>query len=230
MRLLRRITPKSIITVFSTWRQHERQKITDLELNRIHESIDLHRIAEHCVLLPTRIELLKRLPTNGICAEVGVAQGDFSQLILRYSSPAKLHLIDLWACEKKAVKGKIGSSSDYEAIVELFRTERNCGKVELHRGCSWEELQKFPNNYFDWIYIDAGHSFESVSKDLHAAEAKVKQTGFVAGHDYTRWGCKGLSRFGVIEAVNQFCNNRNWRIAYLTNEPDRHLSYALCKM
>ena len=43
--------------------------------------------------------LLKRLPKRSVCAEIGVYEGRFSELILRIARPRKLHLIDPWKYE-----------------------------------------------------------------------------------------------------------------------------------
>ncbi len=37
----------------------------------------------------------------------------------------------------------------------------------------------------------------------------------------------GEPRHGVVEAVNEFCNKHDWRLAYLTNEARRYLSIAI---
>jgi len=43
-----------------------------------------------------RDQLLKKLPKNAICAEIGVYQGELSQRILNKTNPKKLVLIDAW--------------------------------------------------------------------------------------------------------------------------------------
>ena len=43
-----------------------------------------------------RSRLLCLVPAGGICAEIGVWKGDFSQRILDTVDPAELHLIDPW--------------------------------------------------------------------------------------------------------------------------------------
>lgn len=79
----------------------------------------------------------------------------------------------------------------------------------------------------DWVYIDAAHDYDSVARDLAVAARKIKSGGFICGHDHTRWGVKGLYRFGVVEAVNIFCQKEGWELVCLTNESHRHLSFML---
>jgi hypothetical protein len=43
-----------------------------------------------------RLELLRRMPVESVCAEIGVWKGDFSREILRRTSPKMLHLINPW--------------------------------------------------------------------------------------------------------------------------------------
>ena len=44
--------------------------------------------------------------------------------------------------------------------------------------------QYFPNGYFDFVYIDADHSYEMVKKDINLWFPLVKKWGLIGGHDY----------------------------------------------
>ena len=50
----------------------------------------------------------------------------------------------------------------------------------------------FDNEFFDWIYIDTDHSYETTYKELNSWSSKIKQDGVIAGHDYMEYfeGCK----------------------------------------
>ena len=48
----------------------------------------------------------------------------------------------------------------------------------------------------DFVFIDAGHTYENASADIKAWLPKVKPGGFIAGHDYG-------SAPGVNRAVNE---------------------------
>jgi len=60
---------------------------------------------------------------------------------------------------------------------------------------SFEAAKYFDSNSVDTIFIDAGHSYEAVVKDIAAWLPKMKNGGIMAGHDYTAW-------IGVKEAAD----------------------------
>ena len=63
----------------------------------------------------------------------------------------------------------------------------------------------FPNEYFDWIYIDASHRYEDVLNDLEMARLKVKLDGLILGDDYVN--VVGKWDDDVIRAVDDFAKN-----------------------
>jgi hypothetical protein len=178
-------------------------------------------------IFSTRKQLVAALPRQAIVAEVGVQRGDFSRSILRKAKPRRLHLIDCWEEYRDSLEfphdGSPGSQSDHEQNYALvknrFATQIAARSVELHRGYSIPVLKSFPDSYFDWIYIDANHTYEAVSSELATALPKMKPGAVIAGHDYinTRhW--KNLG-FGVVEAVDEFCVEHGWEIIGKTSGP-----------
>lgn len=182
------------------------------------------RHLEGCQLLTDRRALLACLPSGGIVAEVGVAEGLFSREILDVCRPKTLHLIDKWSAARKGY-----DAAEYLNILRAFGTPQYKDLVVVHRGNSWDEIEALPVHSLDWIYIDAGHSYADITKDLTAALRAVKPDGYIAGHDYVRWSSPN-GRFGVVEAVNEFCLAHGFGIRYLTLEPDMHLSYAIQRL
>ena len=47
------------------------------------------------------------------------------------------------------------------------------GRVAVHRSPSADAGGRFEDGFFDWVYIDADHSYVGVSKDITAAAPKV---------------------------------------------------------
>jgi len=170
-----------------------------------------------------RQAFLMELPKEGMVAEVGVARGDLSDQILNITRPSQLHLIDMW-----------GSKRYHEGLARLvkerFATPIAQGKVQVHQGASTVELQRFPDGFFDWIYIDTDHSYELTKAELAIGMRKVKAGGILAGHDFTTANWDGGVRYGVVEAVHAFCVEHDWELILLTHETDRHLSFAIRAM
>ena len=49
---------------------------------------------------------------------------------------------------------------------------------------SIEASSKYEDNFFDYIYIDAEHTFKAVTKDLEVWYPKLKKNGTLFGDDY----------------------------------------------
>src|SRR6478735_2719153 len=54
------------------------------------------RQASECRVFPSREDWLTTIPKGSTIAEIGVANGDFSEAILRLSNPDRLYLVDAW--------------------------------------------------------------------------------------------------------------------------------------
>ncbi|MBY6294545.1 class I SAM-dependent methyltransferase [Nanohaloarchaea archaeon H01] len=174
-------------------------------------------------LIRDRSDLLDKLPKGGKIAEIGVANGDFSKKILEKCQPEKLILIDLW-------KFKRYDEDMLEEVKRKFESKIEEGKIEIVRKDSKEALKDFKDNYFDWVYIDTDHSYETTREELKLSEEKVKDEGLIAGHDYARSNSKIESRYGVIPAVKEFCVKNNWRLNFLTLEHNINPSFVLEKI
>ena len=175
-------------------------------------------------VLPDRRSLLARMPKHGVVAEVGVAEGDFSEAILELCEPEKLHLIDAWELPSALYSGEA-----YQKVSTRFAEQIAMGTVVMQRGWSWEKIGQFSDGSLHWAYLDAGHNYESIKKDLAATLSKLKPGGIISGHDYVKWSCQ-TGRFGVVEAVNEFCIEHDFEMLYLTLEQNMHLSYAIRKI
>jgi hypothetical protein len=84
-------------------------------------------------------------------------------------------------------------------------------RVQLHQGLSHEVLAIFPDAYFDWVYIDADHSYAGVTRDANAAASKVKPGGFLVFNDFAHMD-PFLGAYGVHRAVVDFAVARSWHL------------------
>jgi len=155
--------------------------------------------------------VLKRMPRHAVCAEIGVYKGDFSARILSIAKPRALHLIDPWKFEATDTyrdslyggdKGVDQARMDaiFESVHARFCDEMASERVCIHRASSAIASAIFPDQYFDWIYIDGNHLYEFVKGDLQMYWDKVKSGGYIAGDDYEE---EGWWRGGVKRAVDE---------------------------
>jgi len=173
------------------------------------------------VKIPDRTKLLYCLPKGGIVAELGVFCGEYSEEILRYSTPEKLFLVDWWDDAEKPWPTKSAAKLCYKTVSILAQDNP---KIKIEKKNAVDFLVRKPNNFFDWVYIDLDHSYEGTKKVLEVAESKIKKNGYIVGHDYTE-----KEGFGVIQAVDEFCASRRWVMESITTELHGYYSFALKK-
>ena len=143
-----------------------------------------------CRFCATRFDLLERLPQGGVAAELGTLRGDFARKILARNKPRELHLIDL----------------DYSKFDETLLADK---RIVRHQGDTVATIACFPDASFDWIYVDAGHSYDAVRADAHACAPKLKPGGFLVFNDFAHID-PFLGRYGVHRAVVDFALETRW--------------------
>lgn len=180
------------------------------------------------LLANTREHLLPHLPKQAEIAEIGVNLGEFSRLILDQCAPSTLHLIDPWELstaddDYAQAEGKAPETDQaearYETVLAMFAKEREQDQVRIHRAYSDKAADDFADESLDWIYIDGNHTYEYVRQDLETYLPKLKPDGLILGHDYARNSLARKYGFGVVEAVNEFCQTHPVEFLFLTFEP-----------
>ncbi len=148
-----------------------------------------HMTLAELVLLSS---LAADLPAGSRWAEIGTLCGR-SLLAVGLAVPENSELISIdvnWGRERRA------SVSAHEVFNELASTRGETLSIHALRASSHQAVQTFRDHWFDVIFIDAAHDYESVNQDIQLWLPKVKPGGLLCGHDYSRdWP-------GVIRAVN----------------------------
>ena len=70
-----------------------------------------------------------------------------------------------------------------------------------------EAVSEIPNDFVDFVYIDGLHTYEQVKKDIANYLPKIKNGGFIGGHDYHP------NHQGVVDAINE-----NFKIDFLFHD------------
>jgi SAM-dependent methyltransferase len=147
-------------------------------------------LVQDCRFVASRGDLVGLLPGGGRVMEVGTYKGEFAREILARAAPVELHLVDM-DCSRL----DRGLLADH--------------RVNVHKGRAHEVVPAFADRHFDWVYMDADHSYEGTLRDALAVMVKVKPGGFMVFNDFARidpW----LGRYGVQQAVVDFVRDHRW--------------------
>jgi len=171
-------------------------------------------------------KLFTKLGYTGNGAEIGVQRGDFSAVIRNTWKNGTIHLIDRWKYDEEYLDVANISYreqlNNYLYVVTRFSENYD---VKIYRMDSVEATNHFPDEYFDWIYIDADHSYEGCKRDLNAWYPKLKKGGMLCGHDFLD-GEIPAGVFGVKSAVEEFLKEKNAEL-FVTQEQEWKSWYFL---
>ena len=161
--------------------------------------------------------ILDHIPENVLldAAEIGVAAGLLSSILLKSRPLLTLYMVDLWAHNPSMAYRATGDphSRDRGAPkwADLFRQARRntrhaVARARLVRLDSVAASKRVNDRSLDLVFIDDDHSREGCTRSIRAWFYKAKPGGWIGGHDY-----KHTSRrfhFGVKEAVHDFFDPR----------------------
>jgi len=136
-----------------------------------------------------RDDIANFLETDGMRTgvELGVREGEFAHTILsRWFSCTKYVLVDLWKHQENYADDANKDDSAQENTMQraLETLENFKDKIEICRNYTTSCATQYPDDFFDFIYVDARHDFKGVAEDLSAWWPKLKAGGVFGGHDY----------------------------------------------
>lgn len=146
--------------------------------------------------------------------EVGVAAGQYSEVLASANPQMKLYSIDPWEpyhSYKDYVRQSTFKTME-ETAREKLAVYPNC---EIIKAYSMDALKQFKDESLDFVYIDANHREEFVTQDITGWIKKVRKGGIISGHDYARIRAKNgedSSNWAVIQAVTKYAKKNDIEI------------------
>ena len=165
--------------------------------------------------------------------EIGSFKGEFANIILN-KWKGDLYLVDVW---RPLPREEYDDSSNHSDHLDAYsETMKNISGFEdrsfMLRMDSKHGSEMFTDGSLDFVYIDANHTYKSVTEDIEYWYPKVKSGGLVMGHDYNPknlykngdkdipimgWSTdnpepKYAGMFGVTPAVNEFVEKNNYEL------------------
>lgn len=129
--------------------------------------------------------------------EIGSYKGESTFMFASSGIFKEIHCIDPHSGYEEANNVL---QEDWESVKNEFKINtRHFDNITLHSEYSYNIVDKFKNDYFDFIYIDASHEYEDVKQDIQKYLPKTKY--LIGGHDYQKeWP-------GVIKAVSEILSH-----------------------
>jgi len=157
--------------------------------------------------------MVNLFPTNSHFVEIGSYHGRSVAYmiveIINSGKKIKFDAIDLWPIGdivRSKQNNKIIQDNENLYIKFLQNLWNFLEYVTPIKMDSAEAVVLYEDKSLDFVFIDAGHEYKSVMRDLVAWYPKVKINGVFAGHDYDYQGQDGEG--GVQKAVNDFFNKK----------------------
>lgn len=138
---------------------------------------------------------------NPLCAEIGTWVGKNAEIMLDIDDTMTLHCIDAYT--------NVGVTEDYsegqpEEVKEKAkaRLERFGDRVKFVYLQSEIAYSTYTDEYFDYIYIDADHTYFGAYRDMKTWWPKLKKGGVFAGHDVAMGSvAKAVIDFGTDNCI-----------------------------
>lgn len=165
---------------------------------------EIERLVSTC---KRRDDVIKLVRQGGVGVELGVAEGGFSERILKSSVLEHLYSIDMWAGDRghDIVQYKIAVRrlDAYKAHNSLLRMRFD------------QALDLFPDEHFDFIYVDGyAHTGEEQGQTFKDWFPKLRRGGVFAGDDYSPdWPL-------VVQEVDRFVSENNLKLSVIKGQQE----------
>lgn len=149
-----------------------------------------------------------RVPVNGLVldkmikefgftkgAEIGVRRGELTASLVQDNEDLHMIACDIWGSHPSLNENHPHDSNKSTFLHYI----RGCNdRVNVLHMLSTEGAEEIEDKSLDFIFIDATHTYDAVFKDIKAWLPKIKDDGFICGHDY----CEAF--IGVKNAVDEY--------------------------
>jgi len=164
----------------------------------------------------------KRIPDGGTYLELGSFVGG-SLLCIYEATKLSGRSVNFIAID--SFVEPIGSISHQSLVKEGLSTEEwfhrftgSIPRLTLIKETTDNAKEKIKDNSVDLIFIDAGHTYEEVTKDLINYWPKLKKDGVLLGHDYRHISPKVVEAISDVFGRKEFVLPKNAQMFMVTKK------------
>tara|TARA_B100000963_G_scaffold323577_1_gene308499 strand:+ start:3169 stop:3801 length:633 start_codon:yes stop_codon:yes gene_type:complete len=114
---------------------------------------------------------------------------EFTPISMKFSNPLK------WIYFKFIIKAHPGSEKAVNFLLKKFNNS-----IKLYKGYSKDILKKINLKDKDFVFLDGGHSYETVKEDLNILLNNLSNNKIIVCDDYN------IPHYGVRKAVDEIKN------------------------
>ncbi len=107
-----------------------------------------------------------------IGAEVGVAAGDHSELLLQHIPDLTLYCVDPWTRQDGFISYDNSTLQDWHELAKQKLSKYN--RCSMIQKTSMDAVADFKDRSFDFVYIDGAHDFKNIAMDICEWSKKVR--------------------------------------------------------
>jgi hypothetical protein len=146
-------------------------------------------------------DVVRKFDSGAHFVEVGTWKGKsacyMAVEIINSEKDIKFDCVDTWEVVEEG--WNFCALPKFNNLFNIFKKniEPVKNKINIIKSISWDAASRYDDNSLDFVFLDAGHNYESVKKDIQAWLPKVKVGGILAGHD---WLLEGVKK-AVLELI-----------------------------
>lgn len=153
-------------------------------------------------------DLLNGLNLHGDGVEVGVLYGENAEKILQRWKCNRLFLVDPYVTWPMEVYTDCTNIVNYEEARKTAMDKLAGFENKFFIGETSEQASRlFHDGSLDFVYLDANHMLDAITKDIDLWWPKVKIGGVFGGHDYYDRD-EPHFKCGVKTAVDRWCEKQ----------------------
>lgn len=135
-----------------------------------------------------RYAFMRSLPRGLTVAELGVYEGEFSAMLLKWMEPGLDVMVDFWmpygTPRIKPLQTQEEWDTRYKRVCVKFAKEVADGQVVIHRNTFSNATNKYDDGYFDFIHHDGDKTYDHVYCTLEDWWPLLRPGGLWMGKDF----------------------------------------------
>jgi predicted O-methyltransferase YrrM len=149
--------------------------------------------------------------SDGKMIELGCYVGESTEIFASSGKFSSISAIDPWEgnYDNKDFASRADMSEIEKAFDERMKGFDNIKKVKLKGN---DAVDQFEDKSLDLVYIDACHTYKAVKNDIEKWLPKLKDSGFMAGHDIRMRGVRNAIHQTVGKPDKKFSDD-SWVVS-----------------